>query len=236
MTEITNLNLLQSTLAIITALITIFGTIYSVIKKLRAPSTDHHELFKKSGIPVWILRILMIKISLQRIPDIKRSDIIATKIFVTIFSCALILSGYLHTRVIQVPADWAALTLKTTGENFFMNLDRATGVSFIKDHRWEIDRSSCQLIPTEKIAQIAAISVDLATNICQVFSEEKDQKILAKFIKKTPKEKKLLETVLGLTEVILVWLMLSIILTLVFKKRLIGTILQQQERAKHYLT
>jgi len=230
----------KSTIGTITGLSGIFGAIYATyrfIKRLlNNPIKDKSELLEKSGAPIWIVRLFSINIPLNTIPLNTRTDKLLSGGFSIFLLCCMAYLIGMVIPIMKTPEQSTALVYKPSGKIFYLNQEVATGFSILSTHRWAIKKEDCVNLPLKTISHQKGLSFEMAGFICKLFSLKEAPSYIAKSVERFEKDKQLLYFSIGSIEIILMWLCLSLLLTLYFKKKVRKYILKDHKNIKNYIT
>lgn len=236
--ETFNIDLANTVFGIVTGSISTMTALYAffrfIHKRLNSFQKYQKKLYKKSGIKTWKIKFLLIKIPLNKIPEITRWDRIFSLIILFIALAGISYSGYFFYKTSFIPENWAALTLNSSKEEFLLTYDKAT--SFEKKPKWMIDIAKCSINSINNIAKENKTSQKLTEFICKKIGNNEEKKQINKYIKSTVHEKRFIYAILSLFSLQMLWLITNTCATLLYKKRLRKVILNEHQKSYKYLT
>ncbi|WP_337014839.1 DUF6216 family protein [Leclercia sp. AS011] len=232
-TELIIKEMVDSPIATIAAAITILAQIIlliraSVGKKVNAPD----DIFIKNGISTRIMSFFAIKIPLNKTPDITKVDIIFL-LFIGITSLtATLFCGNMFLKVANTPEHSTSLYFKATGENFYLSLQAASeAVAINKEKAWTVTPEKCTAPQDLPLTP----SVGLVKFLCEAFNNEEYKSEIIKSIEKFKKDKPVIYVLLGVLEFSFLWILMSLIITIIYKARIRKYIINEHQIALSYV-
>lgn len=215
------------------AFITICVGLFTLIKALtHQKNNPPNDIFKENGISSFAMFLFAIRISLNKTPTITKFDLLLSILIgIILLIAGAFLSGF-FVKVMNAPVHSAALTYKPTGEIFYLSLDTATEAVLIgKKDAWSITPKQCKS-PQELPA---TPSVGLVRFLCEAFESEEYREEIRKFITNFQKTKPCFYALISVVETFLMWMLISISLTLIYKNKIRKYVIQQHEIALSYV-
>lgn len=219
-----------STISILTFVGIILKFLVGYLKK---PLDKDNETYKNADIKPWAIRLFSIKITLKSTPKI-------SKIEYAIFSMVLVfciagtsLTTYFNIKILQVPHDWTALTLKSTKESFLMTDGKASEHAF--KPTWILNNELCSTTQSLNLVDNNKISLPLKNYICNEITTNENHEALNKSIKEFSRSKPFLLIMLSALTILMSWFFVSIVLTIIYTKRLAESIKKDHKKASSYI-
>ncbi|WP_416260270.1 DUF6216 family protein [Gibbsiella quercinecans] len=224
--------------SIVFPVITLFAaTIKYIIAYLNKPIKAYNKLYKKSGVSTWMVRLFLINIPINRVPNMTKINKVFFFIVITTCITGALFFSYVCAKVVIVPQNWTALTVTETREDFLITKNKAEEFSFKPS--WYIDKESCKAGKGEKLVKNKMISPQLSEIVCDILTNQDKknyQDYLDNSIAEFHNNKILILISIVILIGVLMWLGISISLSWSYTNRLRRYILKEQERAFCYLT
>lgn len=222
-----------SPLMTLAALIAILSAIVALMKFFagRNPKSAH-QIYQNNGISRFTLFLFAINIPLNKIPRISRTELVASCFIALISLSACGFMGNMALKVLNTPKGAASLFYKPTDENFYLSPQGASqAYAVIRKGSWFITPDTCQtpakmpLTPSHGLAQL----------ICDTFANEKYKQDVIQAVKKFEKDKLIIYTLVTFLSLLLFWIATSLMLSLIYKKRLRSYIEKEHKLAESYV-
>jgi len=238
MNETLSIDLVNSSIGIITGIISFLTAacaLYKLLKKrLNSFPKYQRKLFKKAKIKTWKMSLFSIKISLDELPIITKSDKVLSSLLICLAITGMSVSGYFLYKISLIPENWAALTLNSSKEDFLITYGKAT--SFDRKQAWTIDNEKCLKISAVNFAMANNTSKNLAEVVCEMVSKKNQNPEVEKAIKNTKDVKVIYFIFFPILKLQLLWLVINAYLTLLYKRKLRRVIISEYNRSFQYLT
>lgn len=238
--EIITNDIFKSTIGAITGLSGACAAIYAVykiiIKSLNAPIKGKSDFLKSAGVPTWPLRLFIINIPLKTTPINTKTDVVFISGFITFLIGCMIYLGIMLIQTSNTPENWTYLVYKPTGEGFYISHESAKGATVFRHKAWSIKKNACVNGSLGDIPAQDGLSEEMKTFICEVFKDKDTPKNISKSIAKFNHDKLVAYYLISFLNIIFLWLILSLALTMHYKKLLGKYIIEQNEIANSYVT
>lgn len=222
-----------SPIGTLAAFIAIFGAIVALMKVCaRRNPTSAHEIYQKNGISRFLLFLFAINLPLNKTPSISRTELIGSCLIAAISLSACGFMGNMLFKVANTPKGAASLFYKPTDENFYLSPQGGSeAFAVIRKGRWSITPATCQapaempLTPSHGLVQM----------ICETFVNEEYKQDVIKAVKQFEKDKPVIYTLVTLLSMLLFWIAVSLLLSLIYKKRLHNYVKNEHKIAESYV-
>ncbi|MEN4769010.1 DUF6216 family protein [Duffyella gerundensis] len=215
-------------------LATLAKSLSALINMLKLPVKNHHETYLKAGLRTWPVKFFSVTVDLKTVPSLKRFELFFLCFFIIIFMSSATALTFLNWKISIIPKNWTALTLKSTKEDFIITYDKAA--EYTLHPSWTISTKECNSASSDIISKDKKISNGLVNTICDIIGSSSYEQELKKSILKINKWRSSFNLLLTLATLVLIWLSISIALNIKYTKTLRKSILEEQRKAKEYLT
>ncbi|KHT17921.1 DUF6216 family protein [Pectobacterium brasiliense] len=215
--------------------ITLFtAAIKYIILYLNKPIKAYKKLYKKAGVSTWRVKLFLINIPIRKIPDMTKIIKVFFSIVITTCIAGSLFFSYICAKILVVPQNWTALTVKETREDFLITKNKAEDFAFKPS--WYIDKESCQTGKNEDLVKNKTISPQLSEIVCEILTNEDKKDHLDNSISEFHNSKTFILVSIAILVVVFMWLGMSIFLSWTYTNRLRRHILKEQEKSFYYLT
>lgn len=236
--NIFNAEFLNSPSAAIAAWISIFLFVIAmlriVIKTLFEYRNSHNVIFKKSGIPAFVLNFFFIRISLKKLPAITWFETAVTILFCMLFLYSTYFLGSTFIKAINSPANSALLYWKKTGESFYISNKLAVAATISSTPGWKISKDDCVQSPSANADQFKLLTIEHKDALCKLFTTNEGKVYIEMTVKKFIKDRIFIYSTTPTILFILLWLTLGVMLTTHYSKKVRKYILTEQKNAIHW--
>ncbi len=206
----------------------------AIINHLNKPIEGTDRLFKKAGLPRWLVRFFSIRVSIKKVPEVTHGGLIALGIALSFFVFVTCATSYLNLKLHSVPDGFTWLTFKATKEDFIISDTSASEVAFSPS--WRITKTDCESGKSKGLVDYGKISGLLHNYICDVLTENIDQKEIKESIEQFGRNHGKLTVLFLALSCGSLWFFISLLMTGIYTLKIRKIILKEQKDSFQYLT
>lgn len=227
----------KSPIPTITGLLAIIGTLYKFIKFFSSsPVKVKSQSLLDAGVPYWALKIFVISIPTKRMPENTLFDKFFHSSFIVLCLGSALYFLAMHNQIYKAPDSSSTLVYKPTKESFYITEKSAKGASLFFSDSWELTPEKCSTHNEGETSIENIPSTQLKDFICSTFNSAEGKKNISDSVSNFNKYKKTTYLILTVTEIVLIWLSLSLVFNLYYTKKVRKYIIFQNNKAMSYIT
>ncbi|EJL88011.1 DUF6216 family protein [Pantoea sp. GM01] len=206
----------------------------SIINHLNKPIEGTDRLFKKAGLPRWLVRFFSIRVSIKKVPEVSHGGLIVLGIALSFFVFVTCFTSYFNVKLSKVPDGFTWLTFNATKEDFIISDKSASEVAFSPS--WRITVTDCESGKSKELVDYGKISGLLHNYICDVLTDHIDQKQIKDSIEQFGRNHGKFTVLLLALSCLSLWFFISLLMTGIYTLKIRKIILKEHKDSFHYLT